>query len=248
MRDFQIKEVSKLLYDIHQWIGDAVEFIGTTATLTKKSTPNEGSPGAYMVKNHRVALPYDNYELLFVEYKGMRLRKGLDKTGYNLDSSDRTTKVNQTVNANGHLTYLDGTPVNEEDFSAIPNYTGEYYQINKNFIQTSFETGHVKLHYTAIPVDECGLPLIPNGAMYKQAVVWYVTQSLLLAGYVHPVISWEMANLKWEDFLPKAQNEMKMPNIDDMDTFKNMWVRLVPLTKLPDDFFMGGESSEMLDI
>jgi len=248
MRDFKIKQISNHLYDIYQWIGDAVEMIGTTAPLIAKSTRNEGEVGALTVKSHRVALPYDYVEHFAVEYKGKNLPFGMDKSGFGLPTTPRSTDVSQAVSRYGYLTYEDGTPVTEQDFAHLPYYTGEYYVLNADYIQTSFEEGHIKLHYLGLYLDDCGLPMIENQPKYKAAITWYVISMLLLQGFKHPVLDWQTANFKWEEFLPMAQNEIIAPTLYKMETFRNMWVRVIPKISLADDFFMNGEIREMVDI
>jgi hypothetical protein len=253
MREFRLKQISTEMSNIHEWIGEAVEMIGTTAPYIKKSTPNEGDRGALTVSSHRVGLPCDFVRLISVEYNGQNLMSSSDISGYGLPKHKRTTSMGNlggtSVGRDGNLIYEDGEVVSSKDISSRRlGSTGDYYQINGPYLQTSFEEGHVKLHYMAMHTDDCGLPYIIDEPLYKRAIVWYVITMLLAHGYKHPVFSYEYADSKWEEFMPRAQNEIKAPSKADMHRFKNMWVRLIPNMTLPEDFMAGSESMENIDI
>lgn len=250
MTEFRNKNIPNHISDIHEWIGDAVEFIGTSIPLVRKSTKNEGTPGALKTKNHRVALPSDFVNLLYVEYKGMELVRGGDKTGYGLVNAERSTlgSSGRSRSNMGGLILEDGTPVSYTDFPRLNPYNGEYYLLNPNYIQTSFEEGNIKLHYSALPVDDCGFPLIHDSPMNKRAIVWYVITMLLVQGYKHPIFTWELADAKWEEFMPRAQNELKSPSSGDMKLFKNMWVRMIPQVNASDTFFAGISTQEYINL
>lgn len=248
MREFKLKQISNHISDIHEWIGEACEMIRVSTALVKKSSPNEGETGALMVSSHRVAIPSDFVDYFYVEYQGLTLPLGGDKSGFGLPNHSRTTDIRTGSKRYGSLIYEDGTPVSDTDFQRPALYNGEYHLMNDDYIQTSFEEGHIKLHYLALPVDDCGFPMIPDKAFYKQAAVWYVIRNLLGQGYKHPVFSYEYADQKFEEFMPRAQNQLKAPNAAQMELFRKLWVRMIPLDNLPTDFFAGAETGEIIDI
>lgn len=248
MQEFRNERIGSHVTDMLEWIGDATEQIGTSIPLIFKSTANEGERGALTVKSHRVAFPSDHVGTLAVEYKGQYLPKGKDATGFGLPRHERTTTMRNGINAFRGLILLDGTPVSEVDFPRLARFSGEYYLENGTFIQTSFEEGHIKLHYSSLPVDDCGFPLIPDKSFYKRALVWYVVMMLLAQGYSHPVYTWQLAEQRWEEFMPRAQNELKSPSREDMELFRRMWTRIIPQVMLAEDFFSGAESFENIDI
>lgn len=230
---------SDWLADAFEYMGDAIEMIGTTAPLVKTSKK-------LTVGSHRVKIPCELTVLFAVEYKGRRLRLGGDQTGYGVVEEERTTKI-YTLSPSfdsGGLIYYDGTPAEFE--RALLSEDSEYYQINPNYIQTSFEEGEIKLHYGSYPVDKNGYPLIPDNVWYRRALEWYLMAQLILSGYKHPEINYQMADAKFEEALPKAQNSMVMVDIGGMDRFANMWARLVPPQQLPQNFFAGAESQDRI--
>ena len=236
--------------DAIEWIGDAMEGIGQSAGLVKKSTANEGCEGAIEIENYRCKLPCDLVNLQAVEYNGRRLPHGSDITGYGLPDATRTTDI-YTANSTTVITSLE-SGLSESTGRVIDSAIGpedvvaDYYLINPNFIITSFQTGHVKLHYEAYPVDDDGFPMIPDHRYHKEAAEWLVVRNLLRLGYTNPVIDFNTAHNFWCEYKRLAQNKSAFPSIDQMDRFKNMWVRLMPNITLPTDFFAGGETSESI--
>lgn len=226
------------IMDGFEWMGDAIQAIGTSAPLVKKIED-------LTIESHRAKIPCDLSVLFFVEYKGRQLRMGGDFTGYGLVDKERTTKIySNTLSAEGGLIYYDGSPADFEKVLELVD--NDYYLLNPNYVQTSFESGTIRLHYAAFPLDKNQYPLIPDDFYYRKALEWYLISQLLLSGYKHPELNWQLADQKWEEFLPRAQNSMKFPDIGRMDRFKNMWQRLIPPTKLPADFFAGAEDSDRI--
>lgn len=229
-----------------EWIGEAVEAIGCSAGLYLKSTANEGCDGAITISNFRAKLPCDLVNLQAVEYKGQRLPYGSDLTGGGLPLASRTTDIytnNSTVEVIAGLS----KPVEEINNTTYTSTSieGEYYIINPSYIQTSFESGHIKLHYEAYPIDSEGYPMIPDHYYYDTAISWYVINKLILSGgYSNPNIDFNMSYNMWVEYKRLAQNKAAFPSIDKMDRFKSMWVRLIPNTTAPDSFFAGGEQQE----
>lgn len=223
--------------DAIEYMGDAIQAIGTTAPLQKTSKVLE-------VESHRVKIPCDMEVLFFVEYNGRRLRLGGDFTGYGLVDKERTTAIYKSSTDNTGLITFEGDPAEIENTLLIDDEN--YYLINPNYIQTSFEEGTIKIHYGGYPLDKNGLPVIPDEFNYRNAVVWYIIFQMLLTGYEHPKITWADAEARWERYLPKAQNESVMADIGEMDRFRAMWTRLIPTVQLPWDFFAGSESDQFI--
>ena len=51
------------------------------------------------------------------------------------------------------------------------NYT---YYINSGYMYTNFDEGQVEIAFTTYPIDERGLPMIPNDESYKEAIKSYI--------------------------------------------------------------------------
>lgn len=124
----------------------------------------------------------------------------------------------------------------------IKHFNGDYYSVNPDFIITSFETGNIRLIYNAFTTDENGFPRILDEFNYKKAVEWYIISMMILGGYKHQEIDFKSANEFWEIYRYKAANKGKIPSIDSLDRFTNMWTRAKFSRDLPSEFFAGGES------
>jgi hypothetical protein len=233
-----------------EWIGDAMEGIGQSAGLIKKSTSNENCDGAITISNYRAKLPCDLVNLQAVEYNGRSLPHGSDLTGYGLPTSSRTTDI-YTNNGSTVVTEL-SAGLSASTARVIDNAIGpeqtisDYYLINPDYIQTSFASGHIKLHYEAYPTDSEGYPMLPDHRYHKEAAEWLIIRNLIRLGYSNPVVNFERAHQFWCEYKLLAQNRSAFPSIGQMDRFKNMWVRLIPNTTLPNDFFAGGETGESI--
>lgn len=235
-------------FDAVAWIGEGLEMIGHFSGTYRKSSPVKGETGAIVTKNHRAKLPCDLESIFGVEYNGYRLPYGGDITLPGLVCDERTTAIEpQNVDHNEEL--LMGTSkVNISPLPAQSIPTNDYYQINPDYIITSFESGHVRLHYNAFYTDKDGLPLIPDRSEFVVALSWYIMMNMLLGGYKHPVVNFQEAQRQWDHYATLAANYAAYPSIDKMDLFRRMWTRMIPEDNFPDDFFMGAEQSQDISL
>lgn len=96
-------------------------------------------------------------------------------------------------------------------------------QIKGGFVHTNFEEGVLRVHALVIPVDEEGFPKVPDTPMYIEALSWCIIRDLILRGYKHSIINFETAELMWEKYSVKAQNEGMFPDIANTERFRKMW-------------------------
>ena len=168
--------------------------------------------GAYMqyvhksqhltVDNHRVALPCDFHKIVAIEHNGV------------------------------HLRYLSGdfdTYYHQNDSVNLKSTSSYGYNINSAFINTNFKEGKIALAYIGLPTDSEGFPLVPSNISYKEAIFWYITKKLMLGGFEHKIISYELAETRWHHYCSQARGKANMPNADGMESIKNQWNRLMPV-------------------
>lgn len=229
--------------DAVAWIGEGLEMIGHFAGTYRKSSPAEGRDGALNVEDHRVKIPCDLESILAIEYNGFRLPYGGDITLPGLICDDRTTHV-QPWESDKDPEVLMGT--SSVTLTTLPQErpTNDYYQVNPDYIITSFEKGYIKVHYNAFYQDDNGLPLIPDRSEFVVALSWYIIMNMLLGGYKHPIITFKEAERQWDHYATLAANYAMFPSIDKMDLFRRMWTRMIPVDHFPNDFFMGAEQSQ----
>lgn len=233
-----------------EWIGEAAEAIGQSAGLIQKSTGNVACFDACTIVSHRAKLPCDLVNLQAVEYNGARLPFGSDLTAGGLPNHPRTTNIYTNSGTTASIGILAGNSKSTAKVATgaitLEGVVTDYYIINPDYIQTSFESGHIKLHYEAYPTCPDGFPMIPDHYYYKTAAEWYVMEKLFLLGYSNPAVDYKIAHQFWCEYKILAQNKAAFPSIDKMDRFHSMWTRLIPNTVLPKDFFAGGETTESI--
>lgn len=192
------------------WVGDAIEWTGE-AIQAIGSFQGFVEQGTYVkIIDYRGKLPCDIEYLLGVEYNGKRLER------------------NGGINT---------SQVFVKSINDLPVDLQNSYNLNPNYIRTSFKEGKVIVYYLGIEVDNEGLPKVPDIYEVKEAISWYVMYRMLLRGYKHPVITYDKAEAKWNEFMPKAQNACNFPDIDAMETFKKSYMGLARTTNLTNEMF-----------
>lgn len=120
-----------------------------------------------------------------------------------------------------------GSPDVVNDYDVVKDL---YYSLNHGKIYTSFESGVIEMSFKAIAVDEDGLPLIPDHIKFKRTVEAYIK----LKWYE---IQWELGKISdkvlqradqeycWN--VGAAQNYGKLQTIDQAETFRGAFTRLI---------------------
>lgn len=124
------------------------------------------------------------------------------------------------------------------------------YKINDNYIFTNFKEGSVYMAYTAFPIDEAGFPLIPDNIKYKMAVQWYIISKVDYILYRRGDITrdiYEKSVQEYCFYVGAAQNSMRIPTIDQMQSIQNMIVRLIPRLNQHSQFFANMNTQEQLN-
>jgi len=105
------------------------------------------------------------------------------------------------------------------------------YIINKNHIQTSFDTGYVEIAYRAVILDNEGYPMVPIDARVQIGLQDYVLERIMYKQFLKNRISldqWKVAQQSRHFSMGSARNHALMPSMDQMESIKNIWVRLIP--------------------
>ena len=112
-----------------------------------------------------------------------------------------------------------------------------YYHQEMDYVQTSFPTGKIKVHFLQRPIDKEGYPLVPD-------VDEYVRMMMIGAGYKDPVFSYEKCSEEFERWGSIATGKITYPTVDRMERVKNVTVRLIPPSNYWVDFNAGYEQPE----
>jgi hypothetical protein len=121
-----------------------------------------------------------------------------------------------------------------------------YYKKELDYIQTSFETGKIKVHYLGQPIDKDGYPLVPDIEEYKTALYWYVRMMMIGTGYKDPMFDYTFCEERWSYFQGRAISKITWPSVDRMERIKNATVRLIPPADYWKEFHANYEQRETI--
>jgi hypothetical protein len=159
----------------------------------------------------------------------------LAQTLYDLDYEAALVKINSEPitrsNLNGLLVSMTSQVSARATDSNLNTTTDYTYLITSNYIKTNVATGYVMMAYQAIPTDNSGYPLVPDDVDFLEAIYWYITMKLLYPqwkqGSVRDQVYYD-ARRSWNYNCKKAYGNAIMPNVDQLESIKNSWNRLVP--------------------
>lgn len=220
----------------HPWLVDhltdeqAIEWLGSFMQHTNSPIVYEDKVEYLEVESGRVKLPSDlyllntignvvNYDCFTIEDlkcgKGdiMAMRWATDTFHKRYHSDDRD------------YTCQDGTST---------------YTVNSNYVFTSFDEGVIAVSYKAIPTDEYGYPMIPADEQWVKAAEFEIAYRM---GY----ILWTQDKLKDKVFgmlerdrdwyFAQAVNYSKMMSVDQMQSYTNQNIKMVPRVNDHSNFF-----------
>lgn len=126
----------------------------------------------------------------------------------------------------------------------VPPLQGTY-NLNEDFMFTSFKTGKVLISYEAYPVDNDGFPLIPDSERYREAVasylIWRITHIGWRCGEVTDKVHTD-AEQEWLWYCQSAANKARIPSIDQAQSWMNMMRSLIPRSNAHFKFFRNLEN------
>jgi len=215
-RDLDITEEDRWVSMI-EWTAEALQHIGAYSQFRPKTED-------LTVTGFRAHLPCDYYKMTQVSYGGVPLLYGtgsFDKTKANQDGVElKTTASTDTSLPN-------------------PGSIRPVYTINDSYIFTNFN-GVITLSYLAIPVDEDGFPLIPISAAFDEAIFRYIVTKLYYPEFISgrmPANLYDKLENDWNYKCMAARGEAYMPNVDQLESIKNQWLRLIPDINQHSQFF-----------
>lgn len=195
-----------------EWIGECLDLIGAPRTYIEKATDgNEtlGHNSPITITENRGVLPCDMHSLI----QAFRNENG---NWIPMRVSTDTT----------HNSYK---CVNSIDYNRDTELT---YKLNNNHIFTSFGSGEVVLVYLANPTDERGYPMIPDNIKFIKACQAYVGDKLMMqqgikGNMVNPRIELKIEqDMHW--YIAAADSSARIPTMDDMESWKNNFIKLIP--------------------
>lgn len=107
------------------------------------------------------------------------------------------------------------------------------FKVQGNIIYTSFKEGHLVIAYRAIPVDDEGLPLIPDNSVFLKALELFIKKEwftiLFDMGKITPAV---LQNVQQEYAWSAGQCNMEftLPSVSEMESISNMLNQMIPRT------------------
>lgn len=117
--------------------------------------------------------------------------------------------------------------VSKFEYRHIPpeNKNWATYTLGEGLIHTNFKEGYVYMAFNKYPVDCDGYPLIPDNQSFKEALKWGVQQKIdykkwRMGEITDKVYQYTDQQRDW--YVAQAKNSGLMPNMDEMESWKNM--------------------------
>ena len=223
-RDLQMED-SHWEADAIEWIGEGLEMIGAGVQLERRQE-------VMSVQNFKLAIPSD---LVFIEalYKlpdSVSFTGAGESLSYDAQQVEDANKYRVPRKGKARVRGLLGTlheGIGKEETQHKAADIEETYMLNPGVIHASWERSLVILDYKAVATDDEGYPLVPDEAHYKEALFWRIVMKLFLRGYEHPQLNYPRAQQQWKHYAAAARTKAKMPDVDEMENFRQMWVRFV---------------------
>jgi len=248
VRDTRVQD-SSYISDMIEWIPEAMSLLQTPQPLSRKYKDVD-------VVFHKGKLPCGLIVLDAVEYKGQRLNLSSTiknyLTGHRINDKQPDDIVNVNTFSSVIKTVPNDTVFTQEDImwssDLVPSTSLEvvapcdvsptdWYAIELGWLTTSFADGKVRLHYRSQPLDENGLPLIPDNQNYKEALYLYVRAKMIGAGYKDPVYQEHILMDRFETIGRRAINEITYPTPDEKEQQVKTQVRFIPPDNYWENFF-----------
>ena len=131
------------------------------------------------------------------------------------------------------------------------NYPMLTYKIDGNVIFTSTKDELIEVAYQAIKVDESGRPMIPDNASYIRALELYIQKryfTILFNNSKLPLNVLQNTQQEYAFCVGQAQTNLVKPNLDQMESIKNMWNTLIPKVYKHADGFRTVNAPEILNL
>lgn len=235
--DLDLQESPHRISDMIEYSSEALKKIGSFSQMVTKTMGKEGIPLMQLV-DHQVRLPYDLHSINQVAYS-----KSLDGPFYDMRYNTGSFGANHELStAMPDLLVSDQDnneyqPATENGTVFTNNYT---YTITGGYLKSNTRSGYIMLSYQAIPVDEDGYPMVPNDESFLEALYWYINMKLSYpewkAGRIRDAVYYD-AKSSWNYYRKQAYGNAMMPDEAQLESIKNVWLRLIPEINANKNFF-----------
>jgi hypothetical protein len=107
------------------------------------------------------------------------------------------------------------------------------YKLNNDYIFTNFKNGFVEMSYKAYPVDEMGMPMVPDNIKFIKAVEWYLISRIDYKRWrttrnPSDEKMWLYSDKEYLWYAQSARSAAHMPSLAMMESIKKMMLRSIP--------------------
>lgn len=152
---------------------------------------------------------------------------------YNESYTQALARINTNTVSRAQLEAILSTSNNNLNVSRDSmTSSGDYtYVVVPGYLKTALRSGYIMLSYQAVPVDSEGYPMIPDDESFEEAIYWYINMKLTYpdwkVGRIRDAVYYDARN-SWNFYRKQAYASAMMPNVDQLESIKNAWLRLVP--------------------
>jgi len=232
--DLDLQEGTHRVSDMLEWLGEGLKKIGSFPQMVTKVTGKEETP-LLLMEDYQAKLPVDLYSINQVSYS-----VNIQGPFYPMRASSGSYSNNHVVTTQ-YGTNSQSTPSTVPSGESNTIFSVDYqYSINGGYIKTNIRDGYLLISYQAIPTDTDGYPLVPDDESFFEALYWYINMKLMypkwVAGQIRDAVYYD-AKSSWNYYRKQAYGNAMMPNGDQLETIKNVWIRLIPEINADKSFY-----------
>lgn len=159
------------------------------------------------------------------------------------DLTDATTILNDVIDdvRQSQSRIVTSSATNQDFFAS--------YKLNNNYIFTNFKNGFVEMAYKAYPVDEFGMPMVPDNIKFIKAVEWYLISRIDYKRWRTTRLPSDMKVYEHSDrealwYIQSARSAAQVPSLAQMESIKRMLLRSIPKINQFQNSFKGSNIQE----
>ena len=247
IRNTRVQDASYIA-DMVEWIPEAMGYMRTKVELV----PEWEDVGIHF---HLGKLPCGLQHITAVEWQGCRVPELTSARKLSVSNLDPTTDAALDTNT-GFVTVptttnaatpgqvynylLQGlTTCTATECNSLTSHVNAWYQVEMDYLQFSVPNTLVRVHYMSIPLDESGLPRIPDQEDYKQALYYYTRMMMQGAGFEDKMYTILQLQQLFEQHAARAMGKIRYPSVDSMEMKVQRMTRLVVDPNYFKSFFAG---------
>ncbi len=130
--------------------------------------------------------------------------------------------------------------VGTEEELQINKFTNRDFNIIHDQITVGYRKGRISIQYLAIPIDDCGLPMIFDDISYQDAIFWRIARFLAIRGELkNRELSFQVCDYNWKNYCLQARANANMPDTETLQRMAYQLNKLKPNLYEYDRLFRG---------